>query len=54
MLSMSARFSLDRINFMADKILSLSTEYVSFSLISVAMTSFFYKQLQNETSFGMV
>ena len=32
----------DRINFMTDKILSLSIEYVSFSsLISHAMTSFF-------------
>ena len=41
-LSMSARLLLDRINSMADKILSLSMEYVSFSsLISDAMTSFF-------------
>ena len=51
-LSVSAHFNLDRINFMADKILSLSSEYVSFSsLISDAMTSFFHKQLQNVTSF---
>ena len=41
-LSMSARLVLDRINSMADKILSVSMEYVSFSsLISDAMTSFF-------------
>ena len=37
---------------MADKILNLSSEYVSFSLlISDAMTSFFHKQLQSVTSF---
>ena len=45
-------FFLDWISFMADKILSLSIEYVSFSsLISDAMTFFFHEQLQNVTSF---
>ena len=50
---MSARFFLEQINFMADKILSLSIEYLSFStLISDAISSFFFQeQLQNVSSF---